>query len=244
VEPDSLVYQENFARSKRFIVPLLIGAIWGWLTGPTIVPSPLANLALTQYNRTTGHLRTPESNRTKRAIEEPFFPSGLSLPTLIGFPLRFLTHLAIKAFARPSLNATIAVPPVKESTRVEREAPIEDVKSSSELEFTGIPETTNFMDFYERLQAIRYQMGLDVNQTTTSEAFPDNSTSSQISPIVNFIYLWLIIMIVCVGIFGILAIYNNAPRYLKKLQVSLMHHNGPSTKGRDMKQDFSRAIHI
>ena len=244
MEPDSLVYQENFARSKRFIVPLLIGAIWGWLTGPTIVPSPLANLALTQYNRTTGHLRTPESNRTKRAIEEPFFPSGLSFLNIFGFPFRFLTHIAIKASSRPTFNATIAVPPVKESTRVEREAPIEDVKTPSGLDFTGIPETSNFVDFYERLQAIRHQMGLDFNQTTTSEAFPDNSTSSQISPIVNFIYLWLIIMIVCVGIFGVLAIYENAPRYLKKIQVSLMRHNGPSTKGRDMKQDFSRVTHI
>ena len=86
MEPDSLVYQENFARSKRFIVPLLFGAIWGWLTGPTIVPSPLANLALTQYNHTTGHLRTPESNRTKRATEEPFFQPGLSFFNIFGFP--------------------------------------------------------------------------------------------------------------------------------------------------------------
>ena len=225
MEPDNLVYQENFARSKRFIVPLLIGAIWGWLTGPTIVLSPLANLALTQYNRTTGHLHTPESNRTKRAIEEPFFQPGLSFLNIFGFPFRFLTYLATKTASRPIFNATTVVHQVKESTRVEREAPIEDVKTFLEADFTKVPETSNFVDFYERLQAIRHQMGLDSNQTVTSEIFLDHPKESRISPIVNFIYLWLIILIVCVGILGSLAIYENAPRYLMKIQSYLMRHN-------------------
>ena len=40
-EPDSLVYQENIARSKPFVVPLIIGAIWGWLTRPIFTPFTL-----------------------------------------------------------------------------------------------------------------------------------------------------------------------------------------------------------
>ena len=53
MEPDSLIYQENLSRSKRFIVPLIIGAIWGWLTGPVVVPSPFSPSAFNRTTRTT-----------------------------------------------------------------------------------------------------------------------------------------------------------------------------------------------
>ena len=98
-------------------------------------------------------------------------------------------------------------------------------------------------------------MGLDSNQTLTLEAVLDNnstqthefvihvlSTASRTTPFVNFLYLWLIIMIVCIGIIGSIAIYENAPQYIKKIQGSLMHHKGPSTKGKDMKQDLTSAV--
>ena len=65
VEPDTPVYQENFARSKRFIVLLLIGAIWGWLTGPAIVPSPLNHVAYAAFNRTSATSHPPvQPNKT------------------------------------------------------------------------------------------------------------------------------------------------------------------------------------
>ena len=73
-EPDSLVYQENLARSKRFIVPLIIGAIWGWLTGPVFVPSPISPLA---FNGT--------SNQTTRATDEDRFKPKARSFSLFGF---------------------------------------------------------------------------------------------------------------------------------------------------------------
>ena len=73
-EPDSLVYQENLARSKRFIVPLIIGAIWGWLTGPVIVPSPFSPLA---FNGT--------SNQTTRDTDEDRFKPKARSFSLFGF---------------------------------------------------------------------------------------------------------------------------------------------------------------
>ena len=158
-------------------------------------------------------------------------------------------------FLQPVLNAATEAHQVKESTRVEREASIEDVETFPETDSTGVPVTSNFVDFYERLQAIRHQMGLDSNQTLTLEAVLDNnstrtlefvihvhSTGSRTTPIVNFLYLWRIIRIVCVGILGSIAIYENAPRYIKKIQCSLMRRKGPSTKGKDMKQDLTDAV--
>ena len=135
----------------------------------------------------------------------------------------------IRALINPIVSPAAGSPQVKETTRVEREAPIEDVETSPDSNTTGIMEPCNFVDFYERLQAIRHQMGLDSNQTLTLEAvsnsnstltlefvLPVISNASRTSPIVNFLYLWLIIMIFCVGILGSIAIYENAPSCVTK----------------------------
>ena len=160
-------------------------------------------------------------------------------------------------FLKPVLQAAAEAQLVKESTRVERDAPNEDAETSPGTDSLEIPETANFVDFYERLRDIRHQMGLDSNQTLTLEAVLDNNSTrtlefvinvtpkvmgSRTTPFVNFLYLWLIIVIVCVGILGSIAIYDNAPRYIKKIQGSLMRHKGPSTKGKDMKQDLTDAV--
>ena len=58
-EQDNLVCQENLARRKRFIVPLITGAIWGWLTGPVFVPSP--------YHHSTEHPIEPLETPTRTA---------------------------------------------------------------------------------------------------------------------------------------------------------------------------------
>ena len=197
---------------------------------------------LVRPTRSTAEDTTPEVPRGSA----PFSPIVWSI-------LSWLTPAGL--FLQPLLNAATEAHQVKESTRVEREAPIEDVETFPETDSTGVPETSNFVDFYERLQAIRHQMGLDSNQTLTLEAVLDNNstrtlefvihvipTGSRTSHIVNFIYLWLIILIVCVGILGSIAIYENAPRSLKKIQGSLMRHKGPSTKGKDMKQDLTDAV--
>ena len=52
-EPDSLIYQENLSRSKRFIVHLLIGAFWGWITRPFIIPSAFPTAASNQTSNWT-----------------------------------------------------------------------------------------------------------------------------------------------------------------------------------------------
>ena len=67
-------------------------------------------------------------------------------------------------------------------------------------------------------------MGLDSNQTSIQDTMPEaNMTQTlelliQILPkdsrstlFVNFLYLWLIIMIVCIRILGSIAIYENTP---------------------------------
>ena len=92
MEPDSLVYQENFAGSKRFIVLLIVGAIWGWLTGPVLVPSPL-NPAMFNHTSATSH---PRSNRTTRAADEELTLPTLSFFNVFGFPFRILGYLAAK----------------------------------------------------------------------------------------------------------------------------------------------------
>ena len=202
----------------------------------------MPNALLVRPTRSTAEDATPEVPRGSA----PFSPVVWNI-------LSWLTPAGF--FLKPVLQAAAEAQLVKESTRVERDAPNEDAETSPETDSLEIPETANFVDFYERLRDIRHQMGLDSNQTLTLEAVLDNnstrtlefvihvmSTGSRTSPIVNFLYLWLIIMIVCVGILGSIAIYENAPRYIKKIQGSLMRHKGPSTKGKDMKQDLTDAV--
>ena len=209
-------------------------------TSPEILPMPDA--LLVRPTRSTAEDTTPEVPRGSAPFS-PIVWNILSWLTPAGF------------FLKPVLQAAAEAQLVKESTRVERDAPNEDAETSPGTDSLEIPETANFVDFYERLRDIRHQMGLDSNQTLTLEAVLDNNstrtlefvinvtpTGSRTSPIVNFLYLWLIIMIVCVGILGSIAIYENAPRYIKKIQGSLMRHKGPSTKGKDMKQDLTDAV--
>ena len=212
MEPDSLVYQENFARSKRFIVPLLIGAIWGWLTGPTIVPSPLANLALQQYNRTTGHLRSPESNRTKRAIDEPSVQPGINLFNIIGFLFRALgriTHRTTPTFTPLSIQLLQASPTVvfpKNATRHKRHAETPLLRKSIE-------------DLHD---IIAYRI---------NEFHPTENTWHPAD-------IWLLtftILNVFIGLLGVAYQHQTIIAILSKK---------PLTEGRDMKQDFSRVIHI
>ena len=83
------------------------------------------------------------------------------------------------ALINPLIGATAGSSQVKETTRVEREAPIEDAETFPDSNTTGIMETSNFVDFYKRLQAIRHQMSLDSNQTLTLDAMlDDNSTQT------------------------------------------------------------------
>ena len=133
--------------------------------------------------------------------------------------------------------------------------PIEDVETFRDSNTTGVLDTSYIVDFYERLQAICHQMGLDSNQTSAQASAPDVNTTQTLkfvihvlptvpktTPFVNFLYLWVIIMIVCIGILGSIAIYKNAPQYLQKIQGSIMRHKGPLTKGKDMKQDLTSAV--
>ena len=79
-EPDSLVYQESLARSKRFIAPLIIGAICGWLSGPAFVPSTFSP---SSFNRT--------SNRTTRDADEDHFQPKAKSFSLLGFVWNLLS---------------------------------------------------------------------------------------------------------------------------------------------------------
>ena len=126
VEPDSLVYQENFARSKRFIVPLLIGAIWGWLTGPAIVPSPLSHVTYAAVNQTSATFH-PKSNRTKRTIQDKLTLPGLSFFNIFGFPFRVLGYLAAKTVSGDlKLEAIPKVPATEAPHREKRSLAIFD----------------------------------------------------------------------------------------------------------------------
>ena len=151
------------------------------------------------------------------------------------------------AFIKPLINAATKLHHTKELTRVEGEAPIEDNETHLNSNTTGVPDRSNFVDFYEHLQAIRHKMGLDSNLTLTLHSVLDaNSTQTQAflvrvittasrtTSFVNFLYLWLIIMIVCIGILGSIAIYENAPNYVKKIQGSIMRHKRPLTKWKDI----------
>ena len=268
VEPDSLVYQENFARSKRFIVPLLIGAIWGWLTGPTIVPSPLANLALQQYNRTTGHLRSPESNRTKRAVNEPFFQPGLSFFNIFGFPFRVLSYLAAKTVSGDFKLEALPRPVKAEAPhREKRSLAIFDLVTGA-LTHWILPEnliqnteelanktTPTFAPLSIQLlqasrnvvstkDAIRHKRHAetpllrksiedlhDIIAHRINEFTPSETTWHPAD-------IWLLtftILNVFIGLLGVAYQHQTIIAILSKK---------PLTEGRDMKQDFSRVIHI
>ena len=268
VEPDSLVYQENFARSKRFIVPLLIGAIWGWLTGPTIVPSPLANLALQQYNRTTGHLRSPESNRTKRAVNEPFFQPGLSFFNIFGFPFRVLSYLAAKTVSGDFKLEALPRPVKAEAPhREKRSLAIFDLVTGA-LTHWILPEnliqnteelanktTPTFAPLsIQLLQASRNVVSTkdairhtrhaetpllrksiedlhDIIAHRINEFTPSETTWHPAD-------IWLLtftILNVFIGLLGVAYQHQTIIAILSKK---------PLTEGRDMKQDFSRVIHI
>ena len=91
-EPGNLVYQENLARSKRFVVPLIIGAIWGCLTGPVFVPSPFTPAA---FNRTP--------NRTTWSTDEDRLQPKAKSFSLFGFVWDLHSgNLATKAVLRAS----------------------------------------------------------------------------------------------------------------------------------------------
>ena len=172
--------------------------------------------------------------------------------------------------------------------RVEHDVPVEDTETLQDPDSPRDWSASNFVNFYEDLQALRHQMGLLSNQTLDLSTFVDfyqdlqrvrhqlglipnqtqeyealvsemnslmeNATLNhklvvhlrpaavQPSPIMNFLYLWIIIIIVCIGILGFIVIYKEAPHYLEKFQSSLKHLKGPTTKGKDMKQDLTRAI--
>ena len=159
------------------------------------------------------------------------------------------------------LNLVPKAPKAKAHTRVERDVPAEDAESFSDTDTNGTAEVLNFVEFYENLQDLRQQMGL-IPKTTTDQtalalrldAMMDNSTqnrkfvlhlistAAQTSPIVNFLYIWLLIMIVCSVIIGGMVLYEVIPQYLEKIQGSIKRLKGPSTKGKDMKQNLTRAI--
>ena len=73
-EPENLIYQENLARSKRFIVPLIIGTLWGWFAGPIVIPSAFPKAT---FNRT--------SNQTTWATDEDRFRPKSKSFSLYGF---------------------------------------------------------------------------------------------------------------------------------------------------------------
>ena len=92
-------------------------------------------------------------------------------------------------------------------------------------------------------QTLTLDARLDVNLTQAREfVIHVLSTAFRTTPFVNFLYLWLIIMTVCIGILGSIAIYEKAPQYVKLIQGYIMRHKGPSTKGKDMKQDLTTAV--
>ena len=123
------------------------------------------------------------------------------------------------AFIKPVINAATKSHHTKELLCVEREAPIEDDETNPSSTAPEVTDLSNFVDFYERLQAIRHQMGLDSKQTLTMDSVLDvNSTqtcefvirvitpASRTTPFMNLLYLWRIILIVCIGIIGSIAI--------------------------------------
>ena len=268
VEPDSLVYQENFARSKRFIVPLLIGAIWGWLTGPTSVPSPLANLALTKYNSTKGHLLLPKSNRTKRAIDDNFFQSGLSFLDIFGFPFKVLGYLAARTVSGDFKLESIPRTAMAEAPHREKRSlaifdlvtgalthwilPENLIKNTEELTNKTTPTFTPLSiqllqasrNVVSTKDAIRHKRHAetpllrksieDLHDIIAHRINEFDSTESTW----HSADIWLLaftILNVFIGLLGVAYQHQTIIAILSKK---------PLTEGRDMKQDFSRVIHI
>ena len=159
------------------------------------------------------------------------------------------------------LNLVPKAPMAEAPTRVERDVPVEDSEISPDTNTTVTAEVRKFVEFYEDLQDLRQQMGLISNKTADQtaltlrlDALMDNSTQTRefvvhllstaagTSPVVNFLFVWLLIMTVGSVILGGMVLYEVIPQYLEKIQGSITRLKGPSTKGKDMKQDLTCAI--
>ena len=197
---------------------------------PEVLPAPVPLLD-----------RSEQSTAEEKALE---VPQRLIPLNNVGWTiLSFLNPIGAFLNLVPKLHGA------EGPTRVEREAPVEDAKTFRDSKTTGVLDVSNFMDFYESLQALRHQLGLDSNLTSVQDVTPEANVTQTLeftlhvlptvprtTAFVNFLYLWLIIMIV-----GIV-IYENAPQYLKKIPGSIKRSQGPLTKGKDMKQDLTSAV--
>ena len=161
----------------------------------------------------------------------------------------------VSAFLKPITWNTIESIYTKKIPRTEREVPVEVTETTPIPLTTGTVALSGFVEFHEQRQALRHKIGLDFNQTLPQEMDSGfNMTSTTLVPvriihnfdrtdyILNFLYLWIVMMVVCIGILGSIALYKNFPRYSKKIQGFIMHHKGPLTKGKDVKQDLKSAV--